>query len=460
MKEEKHFELTKSGKAFILLGSTFVITGLAIDNYMIIIPGILFLIVISSTFVNFLMSQNYKFDAELSVSKEYLRSRGLLAVSVVVNNNSKKKLRVKIKLGFSYHFKCIDVPETLYIKLNPEQKTRLVWILLAVRRGNGTIGPIEISPGSLQFLFTNKLILMNLINIKILPQRPRINIPWKTKKELLLKMVHEFAQRIKGRGDEFFALRDYLPGDEAKHIEWYATARHDKLITKEYEDERNLHFLIYLDLGSTMFGPKFEYALSSIVELSTLIKGTNHDLAVIGYSDMVKRFIVPQVGKNELRLMLNLYDIEALGIQSNFFNAVKFTKSNQLLHSIAIIFSDLEGDVREKLQGIHLLQSMGSRVIFVNFSTMAFNILSSPNWVINKTQDMNYREIINHVFPSLVKDEYKIREKEVRNALYAIGGDYIEMLGYEDNIILSLYRLMKKYSPTQRVLQEALERTR
>ncbi len=460
MKEEKHFELTKSGKAFILLGSTFVITGLAMDNYMIIIPGILFLVVISSTFVNFLISQNLKFDAEITVSKEYLRSRGLLAVSAVVNNHSKKKLRVKVKLDFSYHFKSIDIPETLYIKLNPEQETRIVWILLAVRRGNGTIGPIEISLGPFQFLFINKQILMKLINIKILPQRPRINIPWKTKKELLLKMVHEFAKRIKGRGDEFFALRDYLPGDELKHIEWYATARHDKLVTKEYEDERNLHFLIYLDLGSTMFGPKFEYALSSIVELSTLIKGTNHDLAVIGYSDMVKRFIVPQVGRNELRLMLNLYDIEAVGVQSNFLSAVKFTKSNQLLHSITIIFSDLEGDIRKKLKGIHLLQSMGRRVIFVNFSTMGFNILSSPNWVIGKTQDMNYREILSHVFPSLVKDEYKIREKEVRNALYAIGGDYIEMLGYDDNIILSLYRLMKKYSPTQRVLQEALERTR
>ena len=78
MREEKHFELTKSGKAFILLGSIFVILGLAIDNYMIIIPGILFLIVISSTLVNFLISQNFKFDVEISASKEYLRSRGTI----------------------------------------------------------------------------------------------------------------------------------------------------------------------------------------------------------------------------------------------------------------------------------------------------------------------------------------------------------------------------------------------
>ncbi|MHA2255685.1 MAG: DUF58 domain-containing protein, partial [Candidatus Heimdallarchaeaceae archaeon] len=286
----------------------------------------------------------------------------------------------------------------------------------------------------------------------------RVNIPWKTKKELLLKMVHEFAQRVKGRGDEFFALRDYLPGDEVKHIDWYATARHDRLITKEFEDERNLHFLIYLDLGGTMFGPKFEYALSSAVELSSLIRGTNHDLGVVAYSDIVKRFIVPQLGKKELSLMLNLYDLEATGVQSNFIDAVKFTKNNKLLHSIAIIFSDLEGDMRKKLQGLNLLRTMGSRVIFVNYSTIDFNILASPGWLLSKSQDMDYSHVIERVFPSLVKDEYKRREKELRNILYSVGGDYIEINGYDDNIILSLYRLMRKYSPTQRLVQEALER--
>jgi uncharacterized protein (DUF58 family) len=458
MEEEKYIELTKNGKAFILFGSLFVIVGLAINNILLIIPGLLFWLVISSTFVSFLINQNININSHIKASKAYMRSRGLIAAAVEINNPTKKPIRVKIRLGISFHFKNIGAPETVYIKLQPNQKRKLVWILLAVRRGNGVIGPIEISIGPFQYLFVNKKIHKEKIEIKVLPQRPRINIPWKTKKELLLKMVHEFAQRIKGRGDEFFALRDYLPGDEVKHIDWYATARHDKLITKEFEDERNLHFLIFLDLGGTMFGPKFEYSLSSAVELSSLIRGTNHDLAVIAYSDLVKRFIVPQVGRNELPLMLNLYDVEATGIQSNFINAVKFTKSNQLAHSIAIIFSDLEGDLRKKLQGIHLLQTMGSRVIFVNFSTMGFNILASPEWMLGEAEDMDYSEILHYVFPSLVKDEYKKREKELRNIMYSVGGDYVEVKSYDDNIILALYRLMKKYSPTQRLIQEALGR--
>lgn len=458
MLEDRHLELTKNGKGFILFGSLFVIVGLAIDNFLLIIPGIFLLLVISSVFANFLLTQKIQIKTELRISKKYMRSRGLLAVSVKLTNDSNKLVRLKVSLRFSYHFRTIETPDQVFLELKPQESRKLVWILIGVRRGNAEVGPIEMDIGPFQYLFKQSRIVKLVEQIKVLPQRPRINIPWKTKKELLLKMVHEFAKRVKGRGDEFFALRDYMPGDEVKHIDWYATARHDKLITKEFEDERNLHFLIYLDLGSTMFGPKFEYALSSVVELSSLIQGTNHDLAVIAYADNVSRFIVPQVGKNELKLMLNLFDIEASGVESNFINAIKFTKSNQLLHSIAIIFSDLEGDLKTKLQGLHLLKTMGSRVIFANFSTMGFNILASPDQIIDQAQSIEYKDIVETVFPSLVQDDYKAREKEARQILYSVGGDFIEMRGYEDNIILSLYRLMKKYAPSQRLIQQALRR--
>jgi len=458
MLEDRELELTKNGKGFILFGSLFVIIGLAIDSYVLIIPGIFFLMVISSTFANYLLTQKSEIEVGLRISKNYMRSRGLLAVSVQLTNNSNRQVKLKAALRFSYHFQTIDLPEQVFLQLKPQETKKLVWILIAVRRGNAEVGPIDLDIGPFQYLFKQTRRIDLVEYIKVLPQRPRINIPWKTKKELLLKMVHEFAKRVKGRGDEFFALRDYMPGDEVKHIDWYATARHDKLITKEFEDERNLHFLIYLDLGSNMFGPKFEYALSSVVELSSLIQGTNHDLAVIAYGDNVSKFIVPQLGKNELKLMLNIYDVEATGVESNFINAIKFTKSNQLLHSIAIIFSDLEGDLTNKLQGLHLLKTMGSRVIFVNFSTMDFNILASPEWAIDQAQNMAYKDIMENVFPSIVKDDYRLREKKIRQILYSIGGDYVEMKGYEDNIILSLYRLMKKYSPSQRMVQQALGR--
>ncbi|MHA1400523.1 MAG: DUF58 domain-containing protein [Candidatus Heimdallarchaeaceae archaeon] len=452
---EKKYELTTAGQALILLGSIMLILGLAIENYVVIIPGLFLLLIVTSTFVSFFYFQDLP-EVSFSVSKDYVRNRGLIAVVAIITNTGTRTLTFRVTLNYSYHFNAIEIPETCFIQLAPNEKKRVGWYLLAIRRGNAEVGPISISHGFFQQIFVNKVTFDDKIQIKVLPHRPKIHVPWKTKKDLLMQLVNQFAQRVKGQGTEFYSLRNYLPGDEMKHIDWRATARHDKLITREYEDERQLHFLIFLDLGSTMFGPKFDYALSSVVELCSLIRGSNHDLAVIAYSDVVERFVVPQVGIQEFKLMLNLYDLEASGVQSDFFEAVKFAKTQQLYHSVAIIFSDLDGDLTKKLSGLNTLQTMGAKIIFVNFSTMSFNILASKDWLIAKAPTFSYSEILGHVFPSLVKDEYKQREIKVRNILRAVGGDFVTIQGYLDNIIFALYRLMKKYSPRQRIISEAV----
>jgi len=156
MDDEQFFELTKNGKIFILLGSLSVILGLSIDNYLLIIPGLFFWLIIASAFVHYLTTQDVSFETDMRISKEYLRSRGLLAVAVYLTNKSNKKLRIKAKLQFSYHFRSINQPDHLYLKLEPNQTQNIVWILLAARRGNAEIGPIEIAVGPYQQLFNGE----------------------------------------------------------------------------------------------------------------------------------------------------------------------------------------------------------------------------------------------------------------------------------------------------------------
>ncbi len=454
LKVTRECELTKAGQYFIMIGGIFTILGLLLTNYLLIIPGLFFLLLITTSFIHYFRYPVDDITIEMRISKEYIRNKGLMAVVVVVKNPSKRTIYTKVNLHFSYHFQCIDSPESFHCKLPANKIVQHGWYLLATRRGNAIIGPISLSYGPFHTLIRNKIVLDERKSVKILPMRPKIHVPWKTKKDLLLKMVNEFAQRTKGLGDEYHSLRDYQLGDSIRHIDWYATARRDALITKEFEDLRNLHFLVFLDVSSTMFGPKFDYALSSVVELCSLIKGTQHDLAVVAYSSKVERFIIPQIGINELRLMLNLYDLEATGTESNFLEAVKFVQHQQLQHSIAIIFSDLDGDLNEKTKGLELLRFLGSRVIYVNFSTTAFNILADKTFG-SDSINYEYSEILETVFPSLVKDEYKKRELQVKKALFSVGGDYTLIDGYLDNVILALYRLMKKYSPTMRIFRES-----
>ena len=124
MNSKANIELTKNGKIFLLLSSIFVILGLAIDNFLFIIPGCFFWLIISSTFVYFLSNRNVEFGVSIKLSKEYVRNRGLIAIATEITNASEKPRLVRITLSYSYHFTCIDTPETLNIRIQPKESKK------------------------------------------------------------------------------------------------------------------------------------------------------------------------------------------------------------------------------------------------------------------------------------------------------------------------------------------------
>src|SRR5205085_2269097 len=78
----------------------------------------------------------------------------------------------------------------------------------------------------------------------------------------------------RGEGREFESLRDYVRGDELRHISWTATARRGRLMVRQYQVERNQSIVVLLDAGRLM--------TSRIDQLSKLDHAINAALS-IGY---------------------------------------------------------------------------------------------------------------------------------------------------------------------------------
>src|SRR5579884_2850549 len=79
--------------------------------------------------------------------------------------------------------------------------------------------------------------------------------------------------RQRGGGSEFESLREYVPGDEYRKIDWSATARRGKLITRQYEAERAQNVLLVVDTGRTMLQPiqkmaKLDYVINTALMLA------------------------------------------------------------------------------------------------------------------------------------------------------------------------------------------------
>lgn len=122
----------------------------------------------------------------------------------------------------------------------------------------------------------------------------------------------QYQSVFKGRGMEFAEVREYVPGDDVRSIDWNVTARLGKPYVKRYMEERELTAFFCCDLsGSQYFGSrsklKQEIAaeLSALLALSALKNNDKVGLAII--TDRVELFIPPKKGRyHALRLIREL----------------------------------------------------------------------------------------------------------------------------------------------------------
>ena len=122
----------------------------------------------------------------------------------------------------------------------------------------------------------------------------------------------EYHSVFKGCGIEFAEVREYMPGDDIRTIDWNVTARVGQPFVKQYVEERELTVMLLVDMSASgQFGTvsrlKSEIAteLSAVIALSAITNNDKVGLAL--FTDKVERFIAPQKGKNRaLRLIREL----------------------------------------------------------------------------------------------------------------------------------------------------------
>ncbi|WP_436786794.1 DUF58 domain-containing protein [Yinghuangia sp. YIM S10712] len=90
-------------------------------------------------------------------------------------------------------------------------------------------------------------------SVRVLPAFPsRRLLP--SKLERLRELDGRSAVLTRGRGTEFDSLREYVPGDDVRSIDWRATARSQNVVVRTWRPERDRHILIVLDTGRTSAG--------------------------------------------------------------------------------------------------------------------------------------------------------------------------------------------------------------
>ncbi len=164
----------------------------------------------------------------------------------------------------------------------------------------------------------------------------------------------EYHSVFKGCGIEFAEVREYMPGDDIRTIDWNVTARVGQPFVKQYVEERELTVMLLVDMSASgQFGTvsrlKSEIAteLSAVIALSAITNNDKVGLAL--FTDKVERFIAPQKGKNRaLRLIRELLTFEPESKGTDIGGAMEYLHTVTHRRAVVFVISDFFGDSFDK----------------------------------------------------------------------------------------------------------------
>jgi len=155
-------------------------------------------------------------------------------------------------------------------------------------------------------------------------------------------MVGAYLSRFKGRGMDFEELREYIPGDDVRDIDWNVTHRMGRPFVKRFREERELAAVLAVDVSaSSSFGSgnrtKREFAAEVAATLAISAVRNGDKVALLMFTDQAELFIPPRKGRRHiLRLVREMLTFEPKQRGTDIPTALTFL--NHVLHRRAIVF--------------------------------------------------------------------------------------------------------------------------
>jgi uncharacterized protein (DUF58 family) len=153
--------------------------------------------------------------------------------------------------------------------------------------------------------------------------------------------------RMFGEGSEFERLREYLPDDEFRRINWKASARRRRPVTMEYQTERSQNVIVVIDAGRMMQSPvadiaKLDYVVNAALFLAYVATGKGDRVGLMTFADSVSHYLSPSQGRGQFYRMLELlYALEPQPVEPDYRLALTYLAVKQRRRSLVILFTDL-----------------------------------------------------------------------------------------------------------------------
>ena len=233
------------------------------------------------------------------------------------------------------------------VKLPSEGIHGVPFSLTGMTRGQAPLGPIGLRVRTMLRLVSVRETVEMSDTIRVLPSVSAV------RRFRLLAMQHRLdtigirALRRKGEGLGFAGLREYAIGDEPRHIDWKATARHRKLITREFTIERSQTVMTLIDAGRAMTQragtyTRFEQALSSALVLTDIAVTAGDRVGTMVFDDEVRTFVPALQSRGALKVIRDAFvPVVATTREPDYATAFRHLATHQRKRALIVFFTDV-----------------------------------------------------------------------------------------------------------------------
>lgn len=199
-------------------------------------------------------------------------------------------------------------------------------------------------------------------------------------------------QRKRGIGTEFMQLRDYRVGDSLRQIDYKASSRMGKMISREYQIEKDQQVMVMLDCSRRMHIYQddishFDYALNATVYLARTILQQGDAVGMMNFAANPGRFVKPRKGRHMVNGLLNqMFDLDSSHEFPDYIKAAEAFIRQQKRRCLVVVITSLQDDDAESIKLMLKILQKKHLVLVVNLKEM---LLKAPI-EINNLDDANY----------------------------------------------------------------------
>jgi uncharacterized protein (DUF58 family) len=289
-------------------------------------------------------------------------------VKLRLRNPGDRRLRLQIHDHHPAAFDTAGLPRSLDLASGAWAELR--YQVRPLRRGRHAFGPIQAFLASPLGLWTRNLRLGPAEDrgreVKVYPNFAAVAKYALLATDQRLSQLGVLKRRRRGEGLEFHQLREYREGDSSRQVDWKATSRMRKLISREYQDERDQQVFFLLDCGRRMRALEleggdglshFDHALNAILLLSYVALRQGDAVGLLSFAGD-RRFLRPRKSVPTLNRLLNeLYDLDATTRAPDYLEAAREAMVRLPKRSLVVVVSNVRDEDDETLApALKLLQ--------------------------------------------------------------------------------------------------------